>query len=338
MIHRATVWLPTLLVVLSACASCDRESHKTVASSSGDAGQPQGGSGGAGGAAVRADCSGGWCRIPAGTFTIGSPADEWGHPPLAETQQQVTLTRSFLITQTEVTQAMWTKHRIVNPSMELPNSEGDCLEPECPVGHVTWFEAARFANEVSQHQGYAPCYELSGCTGRLGKGMTCTGVSLSAPTVYDCPGFRLPTEAEWEYAARAGTTTPVYSGEMAQHPDISGCYPEPNLDSIAWYCANENKRTHPVAQLMPNVLGLHDLLGNAYELVHSVYTPEGYGDVPLTDPGGEAGPSLATTRRVRRGGAYYAWNTICRAAHRGSSAIGIATVGNGFRLARTLGD
>jgi formylglycine-generating enzyme required for sulfatase activity len=233
----------------------------------------------------------------------------------------VTLTRSFLITQTEVTQAMWTKHRIVNPSMELPNSEGDCLEPECPVGHVTWFEAARFANEVSQHQGYAPCYELSGCTGRLGKGMTCTGVSLSAPTVYDCPGFRLPTEAEWEYAARGGVEGLKYPWGNDRSHDQANYWRTGGQDQWQY--------TAPVGSFPPNAFGLYDMAGNVYEWVADWFSETYYAASPAADPPGPPGGRL----RVARGGAGFLNPAVLRISTRVRSAPDTRNVSVGLRCA-----
>ncbi len=90
---------------------------------------------------IVAECEGGWCRIPPGTFIMGSPEDEWGHPARSENQVQVTFTRGFLIQQEEMTQREWTALGLPNPSGRNADGTGDCLEPECPVGNVTWFEA-----------------------------------------------------------------------------------------------------------------------------------------------------------------------------------------------------
>jgi formylglycine-generating enzyme required for sulfatase activity len=291
---------------------------------------------------IEAECEAGWCRIPAGSFVIGSPENECGHPPSEETQVPVTLTRSFLIGQHEVTQAEWTSHGLTNPSKEItgnPNDLGNCLEPDCPVGSVNWFEAAAFSNVLSTAEGFPACYVLEGCTGELGEDMSCTGMTLSAPTVYDCSGYRLPTEAEWEYAARAGTTTPFYSGPMKPCPDLSSCYADPNLEAIAWYCLNADKQSHPVGQLMPNGWGLYDIIGNHYEWAHNVFTPSGYGDSPLIDPLGEAGSVEPTTARTLRGGAYVMWNSICRVSERLSASMGGgAFAGFGVRIVRTLAE
>ncbi|MBI4705437.1 MAG: formylglycine-generating enzyme family protein [Deltaproteobacteria bacterium] len=237
--------------------------------------------------AVAPDCAEGWCRVPAGTFTMGSPEEEWGHPARSEDQVQVTLTRPFLIQQHELSQQEWVAHGAPNPSKVKQDGTGNCLEPDCPVGNVTWFEAVAFANVLSQAKGLAVCYELGGCTGELGQGMGCNAVKLTVATLYDCRGFRLPTEAEWEYAVRAGTTTAFYSGDIKVYPTDTECNPDANLERIAWYCYNAGPRTHPVGQKEPNGWGLYDMSGNAFEWVHDHFTPGGYGDGPLTDPDGD---------------------------------------------------
>ncbi len=333
-------------IVLSAL-SCEDESTEATSSAIGGA-PPDGGttstapSGGAGGALIiEADCQEGWCRIPAGTFVIGSPVDECGHPPFSETQASVTLTRSFLIGQHEVTQAEWEAHGLVNPSYEItnnPDDKGNCMAPDCPVGNVNWFEAVAFSNLLSAAEGLPACYELSGCGGNVGEGMECTDLALTAPTVYDCAGYRLPTEAEWEYAARAGSSTPIYSGALQQPCELSLCYPDANLDAIAWFCGNSGAQSQPVGQREPNGWGLYDVHGNILEWTHSVFTSAGYGDGPLVDFGGDPGPVTPTTARSMRGCPYIGWNSLCRAAKRFSTPIGGNGASRGFRLARTAGD
>lgn len=336
-------------VVALLVASCEDETEATTQASNNTAtgagangaNNSSSGTAGGGGPLVVADCQSGWCRIPAGEFVIGSPEEECGHPPSEETQVQVTLTRSFLIGQYEVTQEQWQSHGLPNPSVEFPNDpddRGNCIAANCPVGKVNWFEAAGFSNLVSDAEGLQQCYQLSGCTGAMGEGMTCTSMTIAAPTIYDCAGYRLPTEAEWEYAARAGTTSPFYSGPMQPCPDLSSCYADPNLETIAWYCFNSGKQTHPVGQLTPNGWGLYDMIGNIFEWTHSQFTPSGYGTRPLVDPGGQAGPVTPTAARTMRGCSYSFWNSICRAAERSDYSMDLAFHTQGFRLARTLAD
>lgn len=253
-----------------------------------------------------------------------------------EELRPVTLTRAFEIQQYELTQKQWTALGFANPSGKGIDSD-DGTSPDCPVGGIAWLDAVSFANELSRRHTppLEPCYELLGCTGTVGRDLTCTGVKLTkVATVYECAGYRLPTDAEWEIAARAGTRTTYYSGDIAMpSPSGSLCLEEPNLDPIAWYCANTKPRptTRPVGQLRPNAFGLYDVLGNVFEWTSDSST--GVTPEARTDPGGVAG-----TKHVRsiRGGNVIGWPTLLRA----SSGLGhdwdSRGAGIGVRLARTL--
>jgi len=264
---------------------------------------------------------------------MGSPKDEWGHPATAEDQIEVTLTRGFSILQYELTQKQWTAHGLANPSGLWDNDTGDCLEPGCPVGRVTWFEALAFSNLLSEAEGFSQCYQLIGCSGILGEGMACETVKVTVPSLYDCQGYRLPTEAEWEYAARAGTTSAFYSGDITLYSAESDCNPDEGLEPIAWYCHNAGPTTHPVGEKAPNGWGLYDMSGNAHEWVQDHYTPGGYGSGPLTDPDGDF---VQNDVRVKRGGAFNLWASACRSANRSSSPWESRTPSIGFRLVRTI--
>lgn len=290
--------------------------------------------------AVAKDCKDGWCRVPAGCFIMGSPEQEWGHPP-QEKRVKVTLSRSFLIGQHEVTNREWNSAKLANPGtvIESGNSAGigDCSEPACPVGNVTWFEAVSYANLLSDKAGLPRCYELKDCVNSIGAkpvGLVCQDFKLTAKSIYDCEGYRLPTDPEWEYAARAGTRTAFYSGDIATRAESGVCTEEPALDRVAWYCFNAGKLTKPVEQLEPNAWGLFDVLGNAAEWVH-----DQSGWVPatqaMTDPDQSFG---AGQSRDRRGGPQYGWPSLCRVAARLGLSAGQASPGTGFRLVRTLVD
>lgn len=281
------------------------------------------------------DCQDRWCRIPAGCFIGGSPEDEPGHA-MHNVLTEVTLTRGFLIGQYEVTQGEWEAAGFYNPSGFGPNGDATCAEPDCPVENVNWFEAVAYANRLSElHDPPLPaCYELTGCEGDVGQGMECTGVSVNAPTVYDCEGYRLPTHAEWEYATRAGTTTAFYSGPFLE--PFQDCPLDANVDAIAWYCANSGGVTHRVGQKTPNAWGLHDPSGNVREWVSDQDT-SGFGGDPVVDPVGLFDNSSYMTERCLRGGgasgtALAVW---CRSAARYFASWTSKSLSTGLRLAIT---
>jgi formylglycine-generating enzyme required for sulfatase activity len=282
-------------------------------------------------APVVRSCTDGWCEIPAGCFIYGSPENEWKRGLRNENQVRVTLTRSFRLQQHELTQREWIDLGLPNPSGLAANGSGGCLEPECPVGNVTWFEAVAFANLLSEREGLQDCYVLDGCSGKLGEGMACTSVAGTTSTIHDCPGYRLPTDAEWEYAVRAGTLATFYSGDIAVYAQEI-CGPDPNLERIAWYCYNAGQKTHPVGQKEPNAWGLFDMLGNAFEWVNdpAIYSsPDG----PVGDPGALVEVARASTIR---GGGFNAWSTLLRAAAKHEGSRSGHGPGGGFRLARTV--
>jgi formylglycine-generating enzyme len=280
----------------------------------------------------------GWCQIPPGCFIMGSPETEWGHPA-QEKRVKVTLTHGFVIGQTEVTQKQWADAKLRNPSKIFDSGhdvgQGDCGDSECPVGNVTWFEAVSYANLLSEKAGLEPCYELSGCVNSIGAqpvGLVCEDFKITTKSIYDCKGYRLPTDPEWEYAARAGTRAAYYSGDISTRAESGVCVDEPALDTTAWYCFNSGLLTHPVRQLLPNGWGLFDVLGNAFEWTHdqSGWVPTAEA---LTDPDQTHGPGQG---RDTRGGSRYAWPSVSRAAVRLDVSAGVASPGTGFRLVRTL--
>jgi len=158
---------------------------------------------------------------------------------------------------------------------------------------------------------------LAECYG--GTGTTRTFLGLS------CRGFRLPTEAEWEYAARAGSLTSTYNGNV---PAGYTCNADAVLTPIAWYCGNSGNRTQPVRQKQANAWGLYDMLGNVWEWTHDWYGA--YGGA-ATDP---VGPSTGSSR-VIRGGSWGNGAARCRAAFRIDFDPGGRYGYLGFRPARS---
>jgi formylglycine-generating enzyme required for sulfatase activity len=161
----------------------------------------------------------------------------------------------------------------------------------CPVEQVSWYDVQAFITELNKR----------------GEGT-----------------YRLPTEAEWEYAARAGSTTAFANGGIS----VLECSYDPNLDAMGWYCGNSGSKTHPAAQKLPNAWGLYDMHGNVWE-----WCQDWYGIYPsgaVLDP---TGPSSGANR-VIRGGSWYHYARSCRSAFRGSFSPGDRRYLLGFRLAR----
>ncbi len=212
--------------------------------------------------------------IPAGTFTMGSPSGESGRDG-DEKQHRVTLTRGFLMSATEVTQAQYEAVMGSNPSEFKGASR--------PVEMVSWYDAVRFCNALSEREGLTAAYRISG-----------ENVTWNL----DADGYRLPTEAEWEYACRAGTTTRFHSGNS-----------DSDLELVGWYSGNSGEQTHDVGTKQPNAWGLYDMHGNVWE-----WCWDWYGDYggSVTDP---AGPRSGS-RRVLRGGSWYFLAQHCRSANR----------------------
>jgi len=301
---------------------------------------------------VEASCAKGFCRVPAGCFVMGSPSTELSRGKYTEEPTVVTLTRPFEMAQHELTRAEWSK--LVPMLPEKPegmlDSRAPCTRPECPVMYVSWFEALAFANLASERHApqLAPCFELSGCEGELGRGMRCTRVALRAASIHECEGYRPPTEAEWEYAARAGTRTTYYTGDITYAggnvTDVASFdLPEPMLDPIAWYKTNSGDATHPVGHKRPNRFGLFDVLGNVWEWTTDSSDSD-FPAGPLTDPTtgvtlreglGPSGNPLLDTR-VAKGGEAGLGRSHARAAGRTYPPPDSVVSGIGLRLVRTL--
>ncbi len=240
----------------------------------------------------------GFVLVPAGRFTMGSPEDEMCRYNGAEPQHQVTLTRSFYMKQTEVTQAEWMAIFGTNPS----NFTGD---PQRPVECVTWFDCVIFCNRVSVAQDLKPAYYLDSDLAIMFDGTP----PVTSGTVYwdhTAEGYRLPTEAEWEYACRAGTMTAYNSGTQN-----TSCTDDPNLDPLAWYFNTASRKTHPVGQKQGNAWNLFDMHGNVAEWCWDWFN-HSYPSYPVTDPTGWADPGL----KAYRGGDWGDAALYCRSARR----------------------
>jgi formylglycine-generating enzyme required for sulfatase activity len=258
--------------------------------------------------------------ISSGSFTMSSPLGELGRADVRENpQRMVHITRSFVIGKYEVTQGEFESLMGYNP-LYFKNCGANC-----PVEQVNWHEALAYLNALSRNRGLEECFD---CTGS-GSSVSCSvKTQYSGQNYYNCKGYRLPTEAEWEYAYRVGTNTAFYNGAITQ----TGCNPlDPNLDKIGWYCGNSGSKTHPVGGKQANAWGLYDMAGNVREWVYDRYQ-DSYNNLPTTDP---VGPSTGSIR-VFRGGSYASYALICRAAFRDGSTPTSRTRDLGLRFLRSI--
>ncbi len=232
--------------------------------------------------------------LPAGTFLMGSNDNEQGRWDVEGPQHQVTLTKPFYMGIYEVTQAQYEAVMGNNPSY-FPGI------PNRPVEQVSWENCAVFCNRLSDREGLTRIYN-----------------EKTWSINWNANGYRLPTEAEWEYACRAGTTTRFYWGD---DPDYS------QIELHAWY---EEKQTHEVGLKQPNAWGLHDMSGNVWEWCQDWYG--NYTFNALIDPIG-ASPGLSC---VLRGGGWSGDARYCRAASRFGWDPADKLYYLGFRIVRSM--
>lgn len=298
----------------------------------GGAGGAGGGAGGAGGGGGVAAGTPGWVAVQPTTFTMGAPASDVCRGT-DETQHAVTLTRPYELPPKETTQAEYAARLGFNPSYR-PQCGADC-----PVENVNWHLAAAYCNALSRQAGRAECYGCDGGAALADGGFSAAfcevapAYATSGATLYHCPGYRLPYEAEWENAYRAGTQTPLYNGTYAPGAD-GGCPTvgvEPTADAIAWYTRNSSSQTHAVALKQPNGWGLFDLGGNVAELTNDLYVAD-LTNASVIDPtGGTSG-----TQVVLRGGHFASSLDEVRAPQRKPQTKDGRGTGVGFRCARSL--
>jgi formylglycine-generating enzyme required for sulfatase activity len=239
--------------------------------------------------------------IPAGTFTMGSPPDEPGRRSNEE-QQRVTLTRPFYLQSTEVTVGQWRafardtgyqtdKVRVtLSAGLELDewwDNPGFSQGEENPVTCVSWNDVQEFIRWLNRKEGKT---------------------------------YRLPTQAEWEYACRAGSTTAFANGDIKELE----CAYDSNLDAMGWYCGNAGNKTHPAAQKKPNAWGLYDMHGNVEEWCED----------DRDCPNGDVLVSEMGKWRVTRGGHCMSKTVWCRSAHHSWFIQKGGWNRLGFRLAR----
>ncbi len=260
-------------------------------------------------------------RIEAGAFIMGT-THETGRWENEGPQHTVALSRTIEMQAHEVTQEQWQQAFDSQPSQHIACGK------DCPVESVTWYEAIHYANWLSQSEGLEVCYTLLGCDEScVGCGQVCQDVDFKG---LDCQGYRLPTEAEWEYAARAGTHTAYYNGHASNENKSNTCAQDESLDNIGWYCANSNGTPQAVASLSPNSWGFFDMSGNVQEWVWDRYGS--YSSRAITDPMGTSEGDM----RVARGGAWDYISAGCRAAYREALPPETSNDATGFRLVKTV--
>ncbi|MBI5629334.1 MAG: SUMF1/EgtB/PvdO family nonheme iron enzyme [Elusimicrobia bacterium] len=194
--------------------------------------------------------------------------------------------------------------------------DGKYMNANHPAVNVSWFEMAKAANSASRADGLKPCYEEDGQGNITGR--------LTAASPYDCEGWRAPTEAEWERAARAGVGAPDW-------PYWFGYNDNNELVKYGWYDKNAQDRTHAVGLLLPNPMGFFDMNGLVWEWMGDWYEkdyPTGF----VVDP---FGPNAGSCR-VMRGGSWVNWAVCLRSAYRYGDDPGPRVGGVGFRLARSI--
>jgi formylglycine-generating enzyme len=265
-----------------------------------------------------------WNRVEAGRFWMGSPISELCREPalMQESLHEVNLTHAFRIMTTEVS---LDSYKVMGYDPTGGVTPYNCIG--CPAGQVSWHEAAAFCDRLSTDSGLTPCYS---CTGAQAS-VTCNeAAGYTGTGIYGCPGYRLPTEAEWEKAYRAGRSTALYNGE------ITDCGADPNASQIGWYTA-DGARPRPTGLKDKNELGLYDMAGNMFEWVHDwrqadLAPASDLGVKLVQDPVGIKDEA----KRVLRGGSFNHSAGYLRAAMRYSDLPDARKRPFGFRCAQSV--
>lgn len=246
-----------------------------------------------------------WC--PAGRFWMGRTyTQQWGY----ETpRHEVRISRGFWLGRTPVTQELWVAVMGENPSEANGFADGIDfgVDLQRPVECVSWYDSLRFCNKLSMLKGLQPAYELG------------SGDEPSVRWLREADGFQLPTEAEWEYAAKAGgEQTYAWSDE---------------LDEVAWYYSNAGSETHPVGQKAANSFGLYDMFGNVWEWCFDGWDSDAYKKRKegATDA---VNIALGSRHRVIRGGSWDNLEKKVNASYRNDCLARGECIHLGLRLCR----
>ena len=250
--------------------------------------------------------------IPAGTFEMGTREGVYGGEDTERPVHSVNIS-AFEMSRTTITRELWNE-LIPWDSSSFPYSD------YMPANNVTWFDAVNFCNLLSEAHGLTPCYTLTDVAfDSLNNHIKDAEVTCN----WDANGYRLPTEAEWEYACRAGTTTRFNLGDSVF-----------DLNRAAWYLCNSGIEVHPVGEKEPNNFGLYDMHGNGWEWVWDWSSLGYYSESPVQDPRGPETGATGQFERVVRGGAYARRAFNCRCGRRYSQPPGFRTTGYTFRVVR----
>jgi formylglycine-generating enzyme required for sulfatase activity len=234
-------------------------------------------------------------RVEGGTFTMGCTAEQTGCDAREKPTHSVTLS-SFSIGKYEITQAQWKLVMTGVAGTAAANAgeiyswkTGNCGNVPCddqrPAENLDWFEAVTFCNELSKKAGLEAAYTITGTS----KTIDLTGKK----------GYRLPTEAEWEYAARGCKGDGSAGNAVCENLLYSG---SSDANEVGWHSVNSSSTTHPVGQKNPNALGIYDMSGNVWEWVYDWYVA--YSATAVTNP---TGPTTPGSNRVLRSGG---WNAV----------------------------
>jgi formylglycine-generating enzyme required for sulfatase activity len=248
----------------------------------------------AGSQALKTACGMSMVSVPAGQFTMGVNDGPIDAKPAHEVKVD-----AFLMDECEITQQVYEKVIGANPSRRK--------NPGNPVEQVTWTAAVKFCNARSIQENLKPCYDTN-----------------TWECDFSANGYRLPTEAEWEYACRAGSSARYYFGDNAE-----------DLKSFGWFDGNSQSRPHPASQRKPNAWGLYDMSGNVWEWCNDFYGVKYYKESPSDNP---RGPKQGE-KRVLRGGAWSSSAANCTSWVRNCDEAGLTDVcltmdSNGFRCVR----